>query len=106
MTCVKATMWVLPLLNLLFLLMQCMQYDAQGHLNHCSLCFKSQLACTLLSLLSLQGVFIFFFHVVRHDKVWPKLTAKCRGKKYAVSSNTSSGTVRAVVYTMHTHSCS
>ena len=105
MTCMKATMWVLPLLNLLFLLMQCMQYDAQGHLNHCSLCFKSQLACPLLPPLSSQGVFIFFFHVVRHDKVWPKLTAKCHGKKYAVSSNTSSRTVRAVVYTMHTHSC-
>lgn len=47
----------------------------------------------------LQGVFIFFFHVVRHEKVWPVLTAKCRGKKkYTVSTSASTKTVRAAVY--------
>ena len=56
---------------------------------------------------SSQGAFIFFFHVVRHDKVWPRLVkcfSHCRKGKAAVTEDSVSST-SFLLCTHITHPC-
>jgi hypothetical protein len=56
--------------------------------------YTTVFAWIFLFLNSCQGVLIFFFHVVRHDKVWPKLTGLLKRQKYRLTTATVNSNLR------------
>jgi hypothetical protein len=86
----KATVILMPLLGLtwVFGLLAAIPFPQPGQLI---------LAAFFLVLNTLQGAFIFFFHVVRHDRVWPKLKKLCscikiKKEQSSATASTSNGT--------------
>jgi hypothetical protein len=56
--------------------------------------YATVFAWIFLFLNAFQGVFIFFFHVVRNEKVWPKLVGCLFAQKYKVSSTSRGSTLK------------